>query len=272
MEGLKPYDVNDAEFIREKELARLRAQADLFWPKEFPVLSRFGLKDAMSVLEVGSGPGFITSKILKALPECKVTGVELDPTLVADARQHLQSLDLSVYAIANQSITDADIASGSFDFAYARLVFQHLPNPVLAATKIIEALKPGGSLCVTDIDLDILAIVDPLPPSFGALQQKREQFMATRGSDRKIGRKLWRILKQAGYRNLRLELIAAHSDESGIDKFLGEFDPETLVPLVQLGVLTEADVAEAEKARRGFLSSDPFLLIPFVMVCGDKPR
>src|SRR6266852_3277628 len=68
------------------DVERLRAQVELSWAREAIELARLGLRDGMSILEVGSGPGFITEKLLDALPQCTVTAVELDPTMCAVAR------------------------------------------------------------------------------------------------------------------------------------------------------------------------------------------
>ncbi len=43
----------------QAEIERLAAQAHSGWDKESRTLSWFGLKDGMSVLELGSGPGFM---------------------------------------------------------------------------------------------------------------------------------------------------------------------------------------------------------------------
>jgi SAM-dependent methyltransferase len=41
-------------------------------------LSRFGLRDGMTVLELGSGPGFITGRLLRLVPTSLITCVEID--------------------------------------------------------------------------------------------------------------------------------------------------------------------------------------------------
>ena len=48
----------------EAEVKRLASQARGGWGKEARTLSWFGLQDGMSVLELGSGPGFITEQLL----------------------------------------------------------------------------------------------------------------------------------------------------------------------------------------------------------------
>src|SRR4051794_16270 len=111
----------------EGELERLKAQARVIWPKELRTLDRFGLQDGMKILEAGSGPGFITELLLNALPNSTVTAVENDHTLVERAKIYLDGQGYKRYEVVESSVTDTGLAENSFDFAYARLLYQHLP-------------------------------------------------------------------------------------------------------------------------------------------------
>ena len=46
------------------ELARLQAQVELFWDKEIKRYCECGLSDGMEIIELGSGPGYVTEKII----------------------------------------------------------------------------------------------------------------------------------------------------------------------------------------------------------------
>ncbi len=271
MESNKAYDVNDAEFIRAKEIQRLRSQALLFWPKELRNLRWFGLRDGMHLLEVGSGPGFITEALLEALPTAQVTGIEIDQSLTADAERLLRARGLSRFHYINASVTASNLPDNSFDFAYARLVFQHLPDPNTAAAEVRRLLKPGGRLVITDIDLELMGVIDPMPEAYPMLRDKRERFIASRGSNRRIGRDLWKVLARAGFTDLGLEIITAHSDEAGIESFRDEYDADALAPLVSLGVFSADDLDAARASVAEFLANDPYLLVALMMVSGVKP-
>src|SRR5215203_2406576 len=64
------------------EVERLRQQALLAWSEEARQLKWFGLRDGMSILDVGSGPGFVSAQLLDMLPNSTVTGIELDPVMI----------------------------------------------------------------------------------------------------------------------------------------------------------------------------------------------
>jgi SAM-dependent methyltransferase len=69
----------------EPELQRLKAQVEISWQKEAGALRRLGVDRAASVLEMGSGPGFVTEKLLELVPEGSVTSVDVDAALIARA-------------------------------------------------------------------------------------------------------------------------------------------------------------------------------------------
>ena len=74
-----PYKASEMNDNIEKEIERLRRQALTVWDKESRNLTWFGLRDGMSILELGSGPGFITEQLLALCPNSHVTCVEIDP-------------------------------------------------------------------------------------------------------------------------------------------------------------------------------------------------
>ena len=73
------YKAREMNSDRDKEIARLGNQVQWTWEKEARNLGWFGLRDGMAILEVGSGPGFVTEQLLLLCPTSHVTCVELDP-------------------------------------------------------------------------------------------------------------------------------------------------------------------------------------------------
>src|SRR6266851_5241817 len=119
------------------DVERLRAQALLSWPTEARALAALGLADGMSVLEVGSGPGFITQALLDTWPNSTITAVDLDPNMCVVARERADER----VTVIEASILQTDVPSNTFDFALARFVLQHVAAPDLAMTEILRLLK-----------------------------------------------------------------------------------------------------------------------------------
>ena len=254
------------------DVERLRAQALLSWPKEAQALERLGLRDGMSVLEVGSGPGFVTEAVLRALPRARVTAVELDPGMNHLATTHLANYLGTRCEIIQASILGSDLPDDAFDFAICRYVFQHLVAPLLAAREILRLLKPGGAIAILDIDDEMGGLVTPFLPELAFVGQKVRQVQAARAGDRQIGRKLWRLLAQAGFEDLALDVVAFHSDELGVEPFLPQIHPDRFRPFVMPGGLAEEDWQRYRAAYDSFLAGPrPFILQLIMLVSGKKP-
>ena len=218
------------------DVERLRAQAELSWPREFKALTQAGLRDGMTVLEVGSGPGFITEALLRDLPNSHVTALELDPAMHDRARERLPQNDR--VHIVQSSILFTDLPNDVFDFAIARYVFQHLPAPDLAAAEIKRLLNRGGRLAILDIDDDLPGLVRPALPAFATLGQRVRDHQARLGGNRHVGRTLWRVLVEGGFDNVDLSGVIVHSDELGLEAFRPQFEPRRYRPFVGPGGLS----------------------------------
>jgi ubiquinone/menaquinone biosynthesis C-methylase UbiE len=267
----RSYDVNSANRDREAEVARLRAQAQLGWEKEAAALERVGFRDGMSIVELGSGPGFVTELLLDRFPSSRVTSVELDAALVEDARRYLASYgDRATFVETSAEHTGID--GQTFDAALARYLFQHLPDPAAATAETHRLLRPGGVLAIVEVDDDLLAITDPPVPAMRTVMDGMSRLQEARGGNRHIGRKLAGLLRDAGFEAIQVDLVAKDSEAFGLDGFLRTFDPGMLVPLVQNGVLSEEEVDDVERQRASFLAAEhPYVMIGLILAAGRKP-
>jgi len=253
------------------ELTRLRDQALLWWPKEARTLGWYGLKDGISVLELGGGPGFITEQLLTILPNSKITVIERDPTLIEKATRYLDGKHGGRLEIVQASIMQTRLPDNSFDFAFARFLFQHLPDPVGAAREVLRVLKPGGKFVIHDPDEKLHLWDPPAEPEVEAIGERFIEQHAAQGGSRYRGRRLPRILKEAGFINLEIEAVLLHSDIRGIDVVAPKTDPSFLQQDVESGMITQEEkeilVASAEK----FYASDPIVQLLVLMAYGEKP-
>src|SRR5205085_10656830 len=100
------YVAADQPIGLDREVERLRDQALIVWDKEARNLTWLGLRDGMSILELGSGPGFVTRQLLELVPGGSVTALEIDPVLIERAEQYLQGFDDGRWRIVKSSIMD----------------------------------------------------------------------------------------------------------------------------------------------------------------------
>ncbi|MDI1480358.1 methyltransferase domain-containing protein [Polyangium sp. y55x31] len=255
------------------EISRLHSVAFAGWDREARALRSFGLEDGMHVLEVGSGPGFMTELLGELVPNGRITAVEPFEPLRKYAEAYLADRISTPHRILDGTATKLPVESGSCDFAIARLVFQHLEDPVAGATEIMRVLRPGGRALILDIDWDLATLSDPMIPRYRTIRERSSAANAAMGSDVYIGRKLWRVLRCAGFADIEVEILVQHSGGKGIRPFAAQLDPNLALPLLNLGLITAEEMQSLREEVAAFLSAEePFFLRPLVMVCGQKPR
>lgn len=267
------YTLRTSQYAAEAELERLATQATSGWHKESRVLSWFGLRDGMTVLEAGSGPGFITEQLLTLVPNSPLTCLDTDPNLLQQAEQYLGDKTSRPIQFEQGSIADTTFRDKQFDFVYARFLFQHLTDPIEAAKEIYRVLKPGGKLIISDIDDGLFGVFDPPLPEFTPVLEAFAHSQAQRGGNRYIGRKLSGMLKSCGFCNIELEAIGSHSANCGLDSFLQHLNPDRMQSLVDSKLLPAKDLDAFRTALEQWASlPDAYTLWLSLMICAEKPE
>jgi SAM-dependent methyltransferase len=111
-------------------------------------------------------------------------------------------------ASRNVDVRSHDVArdappGGSFDLVHARLVLVHVPERKRAFQNMIAAVRPGGWLVIEDADpaLQPLSCIDVYGPEQELANRIRRGFrtlLSNRGADLSFGRRLPRMLREAG--------------------------------------------------------------------------
>jgi ubiquinone/menaquinone biosynthesis C-methylase UbiE len=137
------------------------------------------LREGMRVLDVGCGPGTITTDLGRLVAPGPVLGIDRSEEIVADARGRLEAEGAGGEEAGGQTnvsfaagdVYALDFDDGSFDVVHAHQVLQHLTDPVAALREMRRVLAPGGLLAVRDSDFAgfVWAPLDPVLDRWMAL-------------------------------------------------------------------------------------------------------
>ena len=203
----------------DRELSRLERQGAAAQEVEREIWVKAGLRPGMRVLDLACGPGTISCALAEFVEDGEVVGVDLSEQMIATARCRQEATGVHNLQFHCGDVYSLDAALGQFDFVYSRFLFQHLREPILALDNICRVLKPGGTLCVLDVDDSWLTFV-PRESSFQEFTHLAVEGQKEKGGDRHIGRKLGLLIKQARLTNVQTSVTALTSDQLGLKPFL----------------------------------------------------
>lgn len=103
------------------------------------------------VFDLGCGPGDIPIRIAKALPACRVTGIDASAPMIRLAEQAVAQAGLSV-RVTFRCERFQDIAGASrADAVLSNSLLHHVPNPLQFWNRLRQLVKPGSPVLVMDL-------------------------------------------------------------------------------------------------------------------------
>ena len=169
-----------------------------------------GVQSGYRVLDAGCGPGKTTS-ILRAMvePGGHVVGVDYSDQRIDYARKHYESQPGIEFVLHDLREPMPDL--GVFDLIWVRFVLEyHRTDSPLIISNLKKLLKPGGFLCLMDLDYNCLSHYE-LPEPMSAILPKLTAYVDENFNfDTYAGRKLYSYLYDQHYENIEVELMAHH--------------------------------------------------------------
>jgi SAM-dependent methyltransferase len=196
-----------AEMADESMVRTLAAQAELLWPLEEPLLRRYGLSGALSILDVGCGTGEITHRLAALFPQAEVIGLDLIESHLDEARRRYARFGARL-RFASGDATALAAADGSFDLVVCRHVLQVVPDPAAVVAELARVTRPGGRLHLLAEDYHMLhAEPGALDPD-EFWHRGAVGFGAAVGTELRVGRKMLGLLRAAGTREIAVDYLA----------------------------------------------------------------
>jgi SAM-dependent methyltransferase len=164
---------------------------------------------AGSILDIGTGPGWLLVAMRRSLSQLELAGVDISPAMVATAKENMKKagydavIDLKVAAAEALPFPDV-----SFNAVVSTGSLHHWKNPLAALNEVHRVLKAGGYALVYDL-------VRKLPPTVA--EAARHEFGSLRT------RMLWlHSFEEPFYSPQDMEaLVPATSFQRGQTRFVG---------------------------------------------------
>ena len=203
--------------------ARLRVLSRVMWPSTLNLLHRAGIRAGMTCLDIGCGGGDVSCELARLVgPSGTVIAMDIDDVKIAIAREEAAALNIPnlEFRVCNLCET---APTAEFDFVYARFLLTHLPDPSSLVAKIRQALRPGGTFVVADIDFRGYFSY-PESPALARYVALYSEAVKRRGGDPNIGPRLPTILIAAGFENVQMRV----AQPAGLDGEVKLISPLTM--------------------------------------------
>jgi SAM-dependent methyltransferase len=165
------------------------------------------------VLEAGCGVGAQTVILAGNSPQAAFTSIDISEESLAEAQRRVQKASFTNVAFQHADIFDLPFLSAHFDHVFVCFVLEHLPNPAGALEALMRVLKPGGSITVIEGDHGS-AYFHPDSEHARRAIQCLVDLQRQAGGDSLIGRRLYPLLAQAGYRDVNVSPRMIYADAS----------------------------------------------------------
>jgi ubiquinone/menaquinone biosynthesis C-methylase UbiE len=215
------------------------------------------LKSGMRLLDVGCGPGSITSGLARRVEPAETIGIDMSSSVIETANSLAGAAAAKHLSFEVGSIYEPRFAAATFDAAFAHQVLQHLRRPVDALRQIHSLLKPGGVLGVRDVDWGSTTF---FPENQGMRRFLGLYYELARrnGGEPNAGRYLRQWLREAGFADARVTTsTVSYADRAATQEWADTYAERTLhsnlaEKALEYGIATRSDLESIAAAWRAW--------------------
>jgi SAM-dependent methyltransferase len=212
-----------------------------------------GLERGDRAIDVGCGPGALTSELVDRLGADRVAAVDPSEPFVTAARERLPDVEIQLAGAERLPHPD-----GAFDAALAQLVVHFMADPVAGIREMTRVTKPGG-MVVASV-WDFYGGRSPLNPFWDAVAADDP---ANPGESRYPGARqghLVEIFRAAGLQDVEEHVLEADLTHPTFDDWWLPFSGGVGPAGAYAKALAPADRAALAERIRATLPPEPFTI------------
>jgi len=238
-----------------------------YHPRMEPLVAPLDLRAGLSVLDVGSGPGYVALEFARRVGQSgHVTGVDINQTFISRANARAGEQGLAQVSFRHAAFPPLPFASTTFDRVFCKNVLEYVDSAEVTISEIARVTKSGGKTLLIDSDWDMLA----LDISDEALHDRVLRAVKTTAThEPRIGRKLARFCRMAGLDNISVKIFAS-PDLSGWTLPMLENNLYQYITVSGEVSQTEAD-AWLDDVKARVKNGEYFFCLPQFVVSATKP-
>lgn len=223
-------------------------------PSTTALLARAGLRRGMTCLDAGCGGGDVAFEMARTVgPRGRVIGTDIDDAKLAIARS--EARDQSLWNLEfRRCDAQKETPVGVFDLVHARFLLSHLPDSAAALANLRDALRPGGTIVLEDVDFTGYFCY-PEEPAFRRYVEFYRALAARRGADPDMGRRLPEFVSAAGFEGMQVS-VAQHASTRGDVRLVSALTMENIAEsVVAAGLASAEEVNEVVAAMHRFAAT-----------------
>jgi SAM-dependent methyltransferase len=203
------------------------------------------VEEGWRCLDIGAGAGSVTRHLAQRVgPTGSVMAADLETGLLE------RLVNEPNVEISRQDILDGGLPEAEFDLAHARFVLVHIPEREQALDRMIESVKPGGWIFLTDLDWRTMCPAYPMPVSERVEQGVREAF-ASAGLELDYGPRIPYQLEEHGLVDVEGQAFTRYMHGTSTGAEVYRLTIERLRDaIVAGGIASHADIDQVQAALR----------------------
>lgn len=120
----------------------------LLWPHPAEVLGQLGIQPGTVIADLCCGNGYFTIPLAQLVGSGKVYGIDLDETLLEEARQAAAHDNVSIHWIRGDAMAVQGLLPEKLDCLLMANTFHGVPDKVSLAHNVASALKEHGMFII----------------------------------------------------------------------------------------------------------------------------